>query len=235
MGFDLIPPTPFVLVHSPLVGPSTWSWVAAELAKRGHRAIVPSLTGVEHTSGSPFDFCVRAAREAIPTDQPVFLVGHSGSGVLLPFIGDQLPIRPIKYVFVDAGLPPESGRVLLAEDEFRSFLDGMVDAEGMLPRWSQWWGEEMIQSMVPDADRRAVLEADMPGLPMRYYDQAVDVPPAWSQVPAAYLLLSESYRNAADEARSLGWPVSELPGGHLHLVVDPSAVAEALLELTTSP
>lgn len=31
----------FVLGHSPLVGPSTWRWVAEELGSRGHRVVVP--------------------------------------------------------------------------------------------------------------------------------------------------------------------------------------------------
>ena len=36
----------FALVHSPLVGPTTWSPVARELKRRGREAVVPSLLGV---------------------------------------------------------------------------------------------------------------------------------------------------------------------------------------------
>ena len=223
--------TRFVLVHAPLVGPSTWSWVATELRDRGHRAIVPCLTGVENAT-EPFDHCIESARAAIADDQEVILVGHSGSGVLLPFIASELPANPKAYIFVDADLPPRSGKVLFAEDEFRSFLDEMVDDAGMLPPWSQWWGEEALQAMVPDRDRRGIIEADIPRLPMRYYDHIVEVRPNWTRVPSAYLLLSDGYRNAADDAKSRGWPVMELPGGHLHMVVDPSEMAVALLELT---
>jgi hypothetical protein len=35
----------FILVHSPLVGPSTWSPVARALEEGGHRVAVPSLLG----------------------------------------------------------------------------------------------------------------------------------------------------------------------------------------------
>jgi len=34
----------------------------------------------------------------------------------------------------------------------------------------------------------------------------------------------------ADEARARGWPVTHLPGEHLHQVVDPVGVAEALID-----
>jgi hypothetical protein len=73
--------TTFVLVHAPLVGPSTWSWVATELGDRRHCAIVPCLTGVENAT-EPFDHCIESARAVIPEDREVVLVGHSGSGVL---------------------------------------------------------------------------------------------------------------------------------------------------------
>ena len=91
-----------------------------------------------------------------------------------------------------------------------------------------------MQSMVPDADRRATIEADVPRLPIRYYDHVTYVPTGWPQVPAAYLLLSEAYRDAAEDARSRGWPVRELHRKHLHMVVDPEAVAAVLVELARS-
>jgi hypothetical protein len=33
----------FVLVHSPVIGPSTWRWVAGALPSRGQDAVVPNL------------------------------------------------------------------------------------------------------------------------------------------------------------------------------------------------
>jgi hypothetical protein len=36
----------FVLAHSPLVGPATWSLVVRELERRGRDAAVPSLLGI---------------------------------------------------------------------------------------------------------------------------------------------------------------------------------------------
>jgi hypothetical protein len=36
----------FVLIHSPLVGPTSWSPVGQKLERRGRDAVVPSLLGV---------------------------------------------------------------------------------------------------------------------------------------------------------------------------------------------
>lgn len=49
--------------------------------------------------------------------------------------------------------------------------------------------------------------------------------------PCGYLLPSPVYEAAAAEAHSRGWAHRELDGGHFHLLVDPPAVASALLEL----
>ena len=57
------------------------------------------------------------------------------------------------------------------------------------------------------------------------------VVPGWTRHPCGYLLFGPPYDAAAEEARGRGWPVIELPGQHLHIVVDPAAVARALLEM----
>jgi hypothetical protein len=50
----------------------------------------------------------------------------------------------------------------------------------------------------------------------------------------AYLLLSAAYRADADDSRSRGWPVVELPGNHLDLVDRPAEVAAAIRSLATA-
>lgn len=52
----------FVLVHSPVVGPSTWRWVAGALRSRGQDAVVPNLVSGA-LAGSPGEFA-RAAAQA---------------------------------------------------------------------------------------------------------------------------------------------------------------------------
>jgi Integrase core domain len=54
----------FVLVHSPVVGPSTRSPVGRELERRGHRAVVPSLLGPAGAPTRDWRHDVEAARAA---------------------------------------------------------------------------------------------------------------------------------------------------------------------------
>src|ERR1022692_347148 len=98
----------FILVHSPSVGPRTWSAVAAYLRDAGHPVVVPSLLGVG-TGGPPFwprvaaevSAQVEAARDQSSgantqhggTTEPeqtepeqIVLVAHSNAGVLVPVI-----------------------------------------------------------------------------------------------------------------------------------------------------
>jgi uncharacterized protein len=92
-----------LLVHSPLVGPATWRWVAEELRASGHDIAVPDLRGAA-VSGEPL--AVVGAARRLKSKASTVVVGHSGAGFFLPSIAAGLgaPVRGL--VFVDAGLPP---------------------------------------------------------------------------------------------------------------------------------
>lgn len=220
-----------VLVHGPLVGPSTWRWVAQEL--RAHRVdvIVPHLR-VDTSADDPFTQLISDVASQVASDD-VVLVGHSGAGVLLPFISDASSAQRARFVFVDAGLPPLAGPLDLADPEFRAFLHGHVEQDGLLPPWHTWWGEEGMRYMVPDDERRAAVTADIRRLPLSYYDSAPVVAGGWSAQPAGYVLLSESYRACADQARAWGWKVIEVLGTHLELVRRPEDVAASIIDIAT--
>lgn len=221
-----------VLIHSPLVGPATWGPVAEELRARGHEADVPPLRGADGGPVARWQECVASVREAVaPGADPIVLVGHSGGGLLLPAIGEAVAARIGAMVFVDSGLPASAGETELAPPWFLEQLRALA-ADGRLPPWSGWWGEEAMRELVPDEGLRHALGGEMPSLPLSYFEDRVPSPPGWDRVPCAYLLLSDAYRDAADEATARGWPVETIEGGgHLHLVVAPDQVAEALIRL----
>jgi hypothetical protein len=216
----------FVLVHSPLVGPVTWSWVAEELRRRGRRVAVPSARHAV-ASGGFESFVEAVARDAV-LDLHGVLVGHSGAGPLLPVIASRMDPSPARLVFVDAAVPPESGEVPLVPDGFRDRLRSIA-ADGWLPKWSEWFGPGAMEKLIPDAGRRAAVVAELPELPLSYFDGRVPMPRGWSGAACAYVLLSEPYRSDAAEAASRGWRVIELPGAHLDLVTRPAEIADALL------
>jgi len=221
----------FLLVHSPVVGPSTWRWVGEALNEAGHKVVVPSLVAAART-GDPARF-TEAAVEATDSDEPVVLVGHSGAGVLLPNIAVGLAPRPRLILFVDAGIPPCEG-VFTAGGDFLPTLQKLA-SDGILPVWSRWWDDGVLEAIVPDQGRRREVESELPEVPLRFYETPIAVPPGWCADAAAYLLLSDGYRRDADRAMLLGWPVRERPGEHLDIVTCDREVADLLLDLAERP
>jgi len=222
----------FVLIHSPLVGPTTWSPLADELERRGREAVVPSLLGVADAPSPQWRHVPEAVRAATAgAGSPAVLVGHSAGGLLLPVIADAMPDVDA-LVFVDSFLPPATGSLPLAGPEFIDQLRALA-SDGVLPPWSSWFGEGAMRELVPDQGLRAALEAEMPRLPLSYFEVNVPLPAGWEARPCAYLLFTaEAYGPSAAEACDRGWEVAEVHGvRHLAMATDPRAVAEALLDL----
>jgi hypothetical protein len=220
----------FALFHSPLVGPTTWRWLAGSLVTAGHDVAVPDLRDAA-VSGDP-GVMIAAAATAIPRlwSTPV-LVGHSGFGSILPSVAERLGGISRRIVFVDAGLPPCEGPVA-ASAGFLDQLRGLA-IDGVLPRWSTWWGEDVMEMLVPADDRRAALEAELPKIPLAFFESPFDVPEGWCQTRGSFLLLSEPYRDDAKRAHSLGWPTVDRLGGHLDIVNDPDGIAHMIVKHAT--
>jgi hypothetical protein len=224
----------FVLVHSPSVGPATWSAVAGRLADAGHAAVVPSLLAVGE-GGPPFWPHVTAAVGAglAGTDaaEPLVLVAHSNAGVFVPVIRRSLAQPAACSIFVDASLPAEHGPTPMAGEGFLPFLRGLAGPDGTLPRWTDWWDEPDVAELFPDPATREAVTAEQPRLPLAYYEEQVPVPGGWEDHRCAYLVFGPPYDDQAREAGQRGWEVRSLPGAHLHQVVDPGGVARSLLGL----
>ncbi|WP_336210433.1 alpha/beta hydrolase [Nonomuraea sp. LPB2021202275-12-8] len=222
----------FVLVHSPSVGPSTWAPVAAALERRGHAAVVPDLTGVTRGGPPHWPRIVEAVRAAAP-ETPVVLVAHSNAGLFLPAIKEGLGERVVACVFADAHLPPPRGLVRAGQEDFLPFLRELAGDDGVLPRWTDWWSEEDVAPMFPaDAALRERVVAEQPRLPLAFYTEPIPVPAGWDAVRCSCLWYGPPYDTVAEEARRRGWPVLRAPGMHLHQLVDPEGVTDALLKLS---
>jgi Alpha/beta hydrolase family len=214
-----------LLVHSPVVGPSTWRWAAEALREAGHEATVPDLVAAA-LSGDPASFAA-AAIEADQSREPVVLVGHSGAGAVLPLIAAGLASWPRLTVFVDAGIPPCEGGFTAGGDFTPALLE--MSTNGILPKWSRWWEKGVLEAIVPDEERRRKVETELPEVPLRFFETPIEVPARWCENPAAYVLLSAGYRREADRASALGWQVNERRGEHLDIVNDGGAIAHILL------
>jgi hypothetical protein len=205
----------FTLVHSPLVGPSTWAPVAERLD-----ATLPSLVDLE----PPYWRAV-AERVAATVTTPTILVAHSNAGLFVPVIAAAAPV--IGCLIVDGRLPGYADRV-------HDFLRPMVRADGLLPPWTEWWGDADLAPLFPDDETRAAVCAEVPRLPIGYFEEHIPVPPGWDTKPCGYLRFSEAYAAEAEDATRRGWTVEHLPGLHLHQLVDPDAVAGRIVAMTRS-
>lgn len=231
----------FVLVHSPVVGPATWRPVAEALAARGLAAVVPALTPPLR---APRPWWATAAAEVVaavdanqldaespPPGNEIVLVGHSGSGPRLPAIGERLTAaghRMAANLFVDAGLPAAGVPAAQAlPAAFADLLDGLVGDDGFLPPWPQWWPPGMLAEVLPDPAARAAVAGECPPVPRALFGEPVPVPAGWpGTTPCGYL--SFGYEDEAAEAERRGWVVARMDGLHLHPVVAPADVADAL-------
>jgi hypothetical protein len=214
----------FTLVHSPLVGPLSWSAVDVELRKRGHEVHVPPLVSAA-TSGR-WQACVDAAVGGAAEAEDQVLVGHSGAGPLLPLIAGRMDLPPQRLVFVDAMLPPEEGERSVSAGLLQHLRT--IETGGHLPPWSDWFGPGVMEELIPDDYLRGTVVAELPTLPLSYFEGAIPVPTGWMRTSCRYVLLSEAYREEAEEATSRGWQVFEHLGSHLDILTRPVEIADAL-------
>lgn len=221
-----------VLLHSPLVGPTTWAAVARQLRRTGHQVVVPDLRSAV-TGDPPYHPALwRAASGAVhsaPEGGPLVLVGHSGAGPLLPGIAGGCERAVHALVYVDAGLPrPGSNWFERAPDDPGDHLR-RLGTGGYLPPWDEWFEPGTLDSLIPQPRLRARFRAELPRLSMAFL--AEPTPPASWSGRCGYLLLSEAYRPDAEEAHRNGWPVLEHRSHHLAMLTEPAAVAGAIGDL----
>ncbi len=223
-----------VLVHSPLVGTFTWSLVAQNLRSAGYDVLVPTLTDCGETPPPYWQqhaTSVQQALASIPQDRPLVFAGHSGAGSLLPIIA-QAAGHPVKaYLFVDAGLP-HPGQSPLDEMEasvpaFAQELRQHLASGERFPNWS----DEDLGEDLPDAHVRQQMLAEVQPRPLSFFEEVMPAAAGWPDAPAGYLLFTQGYQHFLEQAQRAGWPTRAFYAGHFHMLVDPAAVALALIEL----
>lgn len=216
----------FLLIPSPLLGPATWRPVEAWLRGQGHPAQAVDLGGHPRTPAGVLDAVVAAAG-----DRPVVLVPHSNAGLYAPHLVSLLDVEAT--VFVDAALPgPDADRdeTQLAPPAFVDFLRTLANPQGVLPPWTEWWGD--VGDLFPDASARQAVEREQQRLTLAYFSSRIPVPSGWTDHPAAYLAFGETYADERARAARLGWPTRTIAGDHLHALHDPAAVGRAILDLS---
>ncbi|MCU1368654.1 MAG: hypothetical protein JWL72_2635 [Ilumatobacteraceae bacterium] len=212
-----------LLVHSPLVGPSTMAFLGEALVAQGWSTTVPDLrSGV-----TTVDAFLELAAASSP-GPGVVLVGHSRAGAFLPALAALT--GAVGSVFVDA-VVPNGDESTSPPIRSLGFVDRLPLTDGRLPPWHEWWPAEVIEEGIPDPAQRGAVVADIPAVPRAFYDTAVQVPQGWWSRPCAYLQLCEAYDEDADRATGWGWPMARLDGGHLDVVNTADLVAAEVVRL----
>ncbi len=224
----------FVLVHSPLVGAFTWSRVAKEMRRREKEVLVARLRDKVDSAAPFWKQHAESVAEMLaetPAETRVILVAHSGAGPLLPAIRAHSP-RPVAgYVFMDAGIlwRDESRLDLLAAENAamaRAFETELKNG-ARFPTWSA----NDLREIIRDMETRETLARDLQPRGLDFFQEplpAFDFPDARS----GYVQFSAAYDSYARQAHARGWKFRKLDAGHFHMLVDPVAVTDILLELT---
>jgi hypothetical protein len=223
----------YVLIHSPLVGPLTWSLVAAEMRRRGLDVFVPRLQDSPEPK-EPFwkqhAQSVSGALANISKEARLTLVAHSGAGPLLPAIR-QFIVNPVHaYIFVDAGIPRQSASrldLMRSEDpEWAAQFQEYLEAGGQFPNW----GRDDLIEVIPDKDLRDQMVAEIRPRALDFFTESLPVFKGWPDAPCIYIQFSAPYEQPAIQARQLGWQTYTLDAGHFHMLVEPVVVANLLIE-----
>ena len=224
----------FLLLHSPLLGPTSWSPVRDEFDRRGYRTVVPDLVPAVTGPAPHIPAIAGIAVAALGAfDRPVTLVVHSGAGALVPAVVAAVPGAVGSVVFVDASLPyPGRSWFDSAPVELVDHVRELAGEGDRLPPWHEWFGPGAIGSLVPDPVALLRLCADVPHVPLSYLREVTPNDESWQRVPSAYLRLSAAYRNAQQVAIESSWPTMALIGGnHLTGYTDPARVVDAVERL----
>ena len=216
----------FLLIPSPLLGPATWRPVEAWLREQGHPAQAVDFGAQPRTPAGVLDAVAAAAG-----NQTVVLVPHSNAGLYAPHLASLVDVEAT--VFVDAALPgpqAEQAETQLAPPAFLDFLRTLANDQGVLPPWTEWWGD--VGDLFPDTSVRQAVEREEQRLPLTYFTSRIPVPSGWTERPAAYLAFGETYADERERAARLGWPTRTIAGDHLHALHDPAAVGTSILDLS---
>jgi hypothetical protein len=207
--------------------------VAEALHERGFPSQVPRLRDSNDRSlpyWKQHVDSVIADLAAVPPEQSLVLAGHSGAGPLLPIIGHSLPNPIAATIFVDAGIPVDGASRLdllkLELPEAAGSIQQQLEKGKRLPQWTA----DDLQDELPDSLQRQRILQELHPRPLSFFTEPLPVPAEWPIHPCFFIQFTTSYNYSAADARVRGWEVRQMSGGHFHMLVNPTAVANTLLE-----
>ena len=215
----------FVIVHGG--GGSGWEWhlVAAELERRGHKALAPDLPCEDDSAG--WSEYADVVVEAIGDRGDVVVVAQSLGGFTAPLVCDRVPTELLVLVAGMIPIPGEKG-----DDWFEN--TGWPGPQGEQAAVDEGSSDEEAATFYHDVPPELAAEA------MRHGREQSETPgrapwplDSWPEVPTRYLLCRDDRFLPAGFVRKvvrerLGIEPDELPGGHTPALSRPKELAERL-------
>ena len=225
--------TTFVLVPGAWMGGWVWGKIAPMLAKRGHRAVAVTLTGMGERVhlASPeigIDTAIQDVLNVIEYNDldDFVLVGHSFAGKVVAAVADRVPDKVSALLFLDAYRP---ANVRTPQGDF--------SAEGwptMADGWRIPLTDEILGSVGKDVqgtNREWMLSKATPWL-MRYAGGTVTLSDRWNSVKKAYILCTGGGDDVeAILKQKLHGEHRVIESGHWPMVTKPAQTVQAMLEL----
>src|SRR5207245_2657425 len=100
-------------------------------------------------------------------------------------------------------------------------------AGGRFPDWT----DDDLRRVIPNDGLRRGVHEELRPRPLEFFVEPIRVFEGWPDAPCGYLRLSAAYDPALARANALAWPTRSLDAGHFHMLVEPRATVEAILDL----
>jgi hypothetical protein len=133
-------------------------------------------------------------------------------------------------VFVDAGTPLDGATRLdlmkLEDPQWGQEFQTHLESGGRFPTWSN----EDLREILPDDHLRTQMVAELRPRGLDFFTEPIPVFSGWPDAACLYILFSPPYQRTEVEARRMGWVTKTLDGGHFHMLVDPIAVTDMIIQ-----
>lgn len=216
-----------VLVHGAWADGSNWETVIPYLHRAGLKVVA-----VQNPMSSLEADVANVNRVIDDQGGDVLLVGHSYGGVVISEAGNNTHVKGLVYVAAFAPGPNQSVNAILSGFPPPVWFPMLhADAGG----WVTWPAEAMATyfSAGLPAELQAVLASTQHPIFYKVNDDAIGATPAWTNHPTTYVVATRDQIIPAPLqqhfAQVMSATVVPVEGGHLVMLAEPEAVADAII------